>query len=128
MTEEEIPAKTILVVEDDERIGVFLAEAISQETAYHPLLVSDGFEALRVTRDIRPSLFLLDYRLPRMDGVELYDRLHAREELETIPAIVVSANLPLHELTKRGLAGLKKPFDLDQLLETVEKTIAQSEE
>lgn len=125
MAEEEIPEKTILVVEDDELIGVFLAEAISQETAYHPLLVSDGFEALKVTHDFIPSLFLLDYRLPKMNGVELYDRLHAREELETVPAIVVSANLPLHELTKRGLLGLKKPFDLDQLLEMVERTITQ---
>ena len=124
MTEEEIPAKTILVVEDDELIGVFLSEAISQETAYHPLLVSDGFEALRVMHDIKPSLFLLDYRLPKMNGVELYDQLHAREGLETVPAIVLSANLPLHELTKRGLVGLKKPFDLDQLLQAIEKTIA----
>ena len=124
MTEEEIPAKTILVVEDDELIGTFLAEAISQETAYHPLLVSDGFEALRVTHDIKPSLFLLDYRLPKMSGVELYDQLHAREGLETVPAIILSANLPLQELTKRGLEGLKKPFDLDQLLQEIEKTIA----
>ncbi len=124
MTEEGIPAKTILVVEDDELIGVFLSEAISQETAYHSLLVSDGFEALRVMHDIKPSLVLLDYRLPKMNGVELYDQLHAREGLETVPAIVLSANLPLHELTKRGLVGLKKPFDLDQLLRTIEKTIA----
>ena len=123
MTEEEIPAKTILVVEDDEFISIFLAEAISQETAYHPLLVSDGFEALKVTHDIKPSLFLLDYRLPKMNGVELYDQLHAREELETVPAIILSANLPLHELTKRGLVGLKKPFDLDHLLQEIEKTI-----
>jgi DNA-binding response OmpR family regulator len=124
MTEEEIPAKTILVVEDDELIGAFLAEAITQETAYHPLLVSDGFEALKVTYDIKPSLFLLDYRLPKMNGVELYDRLHAREGLETVPVIIISANLPLHELTKLGLVGLKKPFDLDQLLQAIEKAMA----
>lgn len=124
MTEEGIPAKTILVVEDDELIGTFLAEAISQETAYHPLLVSDGFEALRVTHDIKPSLFLLDYRLPKMSGIELYDQLHAREGFETVPTIILSANLPLEELTKRGLMGLKKPFDLDQLLQAIEKTIA----
>ena len=124
MTEEEIPAKTILVVEDDELIGAFLAEAISQETAYHPLLASDGFEALRVTHDIKPSLFLLDYHLPKMNGVELYDQLHAKEGLETVPTIILSANLPLEELTKRGLVGLKKPFDLDQLLQVIDKTIA----
>jgi DNA-binding response OmpR family regulator len=123
MTEEETPAKTILVVEDDELIGAFLAEAISQETPYHPLLVSDGFEALRVTHDIRPSMFLLDYHLPRMNGIELYDELHAREGLETVPAILVSANLPLSELTKRGIPGIKKPFDLDQLLQEIEKII-----
>ena len=124
MTEEETPAKTILVVEDDELIGTFLTEAISQETPYHALLVSDGFEALKVTHHIKPSLFLLDYRLPKMNGLELYDQLHAKEGLETVPAILISANLPLRELTKRSIPSLKKPFDLDQLLQTIEKTIA----
>jgi DNA-binding response OmpR family regulator len=124
MAEEETPAKTILVVEDDELIGTFLAEAISQETPYHPLLVSEGLEALRATNDIKPSLFLLDYRLPKMNGLELYDHLHAKEGLETVPAILISANLPLRELTKRDILGIKKPFDLDQLLAAIEKTIA----
>jgi CheY-like chemotaxis protein len=123
MTEEGTPAKTILVVEDDELIGAFLAEAISQETPYRPLLVSDGFEALKVTRDIRPSMFLLDYHLPRMNGIELYDQLHAKEGLENVPAILISANLPLSELTKRAIPGIKKPFDLDQLLQAIEKII-----
>lgn len=123
MTEEETPAKTILVVEDDELIGAFLAEAISQETPYHPLLVSNGFEALKVTHDIRPSMFLLDYHLPKMNGIELYDRLHASEGLETVPAILISANLPRSELTKRDVLGIKKPFDLDHLLQAIEKII-----
>ena len=65
--------KTILIVEDDAFIGEFLERAISEETPYKPLVVSDGFEALKVTYDLKPNLFLLDYQLPRMDGIELYD-------------------------------------------------------
>ena len=86
--------KTILVVEDDRDIGEFLDLALTQETPYHALLVADGFQALRVVREIKPDLLILDYHLPNMDGIELYDHLHATKGLEDTPAILLSANLP----------------------------------
>src|SRR5205807_685509 len=66
-TTEEAPAtNAILVVEDDRDIGVFLVEAITQETPYQALLVADGFQALNLVREITPVLVLLDYHLPGM--------------------------------------------------------------
>ena len=44
--------------------------------------------------------FLLDYHLSSMNGIEPYDRLHATEGLETIPAIIMSASLPQELLDK----------------------------
>jgi DNA-binding response OmpR family regulator len=112
--------KTILIVEDDALIGEFLERAISEETAYKPLIVSDGFEALKVTYDLKPKLFLLDYQLPRMDGFELYDQLHAMEGFQDIPAIIISANLPSRELEKRSLVALRKPLELSELLKQIQ--------
>ena len=71
--------KTILVVEDDVGIGSFLTQAISQETPHQAMLVTDGFQALNAIRSIKPGLFILDYQLPRMNGIELYDKLHATQ-------------------------------------------------
>ena len=115
--------KTILVVEDDVGIGSFLAQAISQETHHQALLVTDGFQALKTVMDIKPSLFILDYQLPRMNGIELYDKLHVIEGLEVVPAILISARLPKQEIDKRHIVGMSKPLELDEFLHTIEELL-----
>ncbi len=114
----------ILVVEDDDSIGTFLVQALSQETPYGAMLVPDGFQALKVIRDIKPCLFITDYRLPRMNGLELCDLLKAEQEWVDIPTIIMSAYLPEQEVRKRKLVSLNKPFELDDLLDTVERLLA----
>lgn len=116
--------KTILLVEDDANIGEVLMQAITQETSYLVILVSDGYEALKVVEGIKPSLFLLDYQLPRMNGIELYDQLHAIEALAHVPAIMMSARLPHQDLKKRAILGMNKPIDLDDFLLTIEQLLA----
>ncbi len=113
----------ILVAEDDEEIGHLLLLAIEQETPYTPLLVLTGHDALRVVHDHRPVLFLFDYHLPSMTGLQLYDQVHALPGFETIPAIIMSASLPHAELKQRGIFGLDKPFDLDVLFHLIEQTV-----
>lgn len=111
--------KTILVVEDDKSIGIFFVEAIKQETPHQALLASDSFQALKIVQDLKPDLLLLDYSLPRMNGLELYDKLHAMKELEHVPALLISANPPLHEVKKRKIRCMKKPVELDELLAAI---------
>ena len=115
--------KTILIVEDDDNIGTFLVEALSQETPYRAMLVTNGFQALEAASNIKPSLCITDYRLPIMDGLELYDRLHSTEGLKNTPVIIMSAYLPEQEIKKRHLVSLSKPFELDDLLNTVQKLL-----
>ncbi len=117
-------AKITLIVEDDTSIGEVLVYAISQATPYTALTVTDGFEALEIIKGVKPDLFILDYQLPRMTGIELYDRLHCLQGLENIPTIIMSANLPESAIRQRHLIGIKKPFELDELLDTIEKLIA----
>jgi len=114
------PVKTIHVVEDDTDIGMLIDAVISAETSYQTLWVTDGLQALKVVQDTKPDMFLLDYFLPLMDGIELYDRLHALKELETIPTVMMSARLPTKEIEKRKILGLKTPFELQELLDMIE--------
>jgi len=121
--EKDASVKTVLVVEDDTGIGTFLVQAILQETHHQALLVTDGFQAIKTVSNIKPSLFILDYQLPRMNGLELYDHLHATKGLEHIPALIISARLPRHEIEKRKLASMSKPLELDDFLQTIEKLL-----
>ena len=120
----DIHKPTILVIEDDDSIGAFLVEALAQETQYKALLVTDGFQALQIVDKVQPCLFITDYRLPLMNGLELYDLLKAKQTLKDTPAILMSAQLPEQEVQKRNMVGLNKPFELDDLLDTVERLLA----
>ena len=118
--------KTILVVEDDPYISSFLFEAIAHETPYQPIVASDSNAALNLVRHLEPSLLVLDYGLPGMNGIELYDRLHTNQELATIPAILITANrqLPQKQIQQRHLTVFKKPLELEPFLETIETLLA----
>ncbi len=112
--------KTILVVEDDADIGSFLIQAISQETTHQAMLVTDGFQALKAIANIQPSLLILDYQLPSMNGIELYDRIQETNVHENLPTILISARLPKQEIAKRKIIGMAKPLELDEFLQTIE--------
>ena len=122
--QEQRQTRTILIVEDDEAIGDFLMETIAQETPYKFVLATHSEQALQLAREIKPILFILNYHVPGMNGIQLYDRLHAIQELEHVPAIMVSAVLPEQEVNQRNMVGITKPFDLSLLLDTIEQLLA----
>lgn len=120
----DIDRPVILVIEDDDSIGTFLVEALSQETPYKAILVTDGLQALQIAHSIKPSLVITDYRLPNLNGIELYDMFQSLHPLKNTPTILMSAQLPTQEVRKRNLIALNKPFELDDLLTTVERLLA----
>jgi CheY-like chemotaxis protein len=77
---------------------------------------------------VKPQLFLLEYSLPDMNGIILYDRLHARKELEAVPALIIGASLKEGEdaLKRRGLLVVENSFDLDEFLSPIESVFAPS--
>jgi CheY-like chemotaxis protein len=118
--ENELPTiKSILIVEDDVDIGNLLLQAIELETSYHAVLATDAFEALKIINTMHPDLFVLDYHLPRMNGLELYDSLRTIEALKDSAALFISADIPEKELEARHVSFLRKPFDLDDFVQTI---------
>ena len=119
--------KTVFIVEDDEAIGDLLVQAIEQETSYHAVLASDGFQALKMLRTVKPDLILLDYSLPGMNGLELYDTIHTVKALKHLPVLIVSAETARiqKEIKARQLLQLQKPFDLANLLQAIERLFSQ---
>lgn len=114
----------ILIVEDDVYIRSFLALALSIETAYPIRLVADAHEALQVIQESQLHLFILDYHLPFMDGITLYDTIHMMKGREAIPTIMLSGDLPEQEIARREIIGMRKPVDLDDLLATIHKLLS----
>ena len=89
----QVPVKTILIVEDDPSIGEMFMQTLVEEHIYNPVLVTSGIQALEVVKDTIPDLLLLDYHLPQMNGLELYDYLHALPQFSSVPAILITAGV-----------------------------------
>lgn len=121
--DESVAKKSILIVEDDTDIGEFIVHAFQQETPYHAFLAEDAFKALDVIKESKPGMFLLDYQLPGMDGLELYNLLHTTEGLEDTPVLFMSANFSEKELDRLRLPYIEKPFELDDLLKEVDNIL-----
>jgi len=113
--------KMILVVEDDEAIGSVIQQILLLETPYSVVLASDGPQALNMVQQVTPQLFVMDYQLPSMSGLELAHRLLAQPDLGTTPVILMSAYTPEMITQPHPFDFLKKPFELDELLHLVRK-------
>ena len=85
-------AKSILIVEDDAGIRDTLGEVFQEETIHQVLLAEDGETALDILQTARPKLFLLDYKLPGMNGLELFDCIRRIKGYEQTPVVLMSAS------------------------------------
>ena len=119
------PIKTILLVEDDTTIAELLVQMISQETHYQVFSVPDAPQALHLVNNIKPELLILDYWLPGIQGIELYDRLHNTHGLEQVPAIMLSVHAPIREINQRHIMYMRKPFDMYKLLEAIDNMLKE---
>lgn len=127
-TQEENPSlKTILVVEDDADIGEFMVEVIQQETPYQALAATDGFHALKLLNSITPQAFVIDYLMPMMNGLELYERLLHMEEIKHVPVLFTSANPPVKEFQRRHLPYIEKPFEIEHFLEALREVLRKDD-
>jgi len=111
--------RTVLIVDDDRDVGDILQKIILDQTDYKVVWIAESDLALDAAWYLRPSLLLLDYMLPSIDGLDLYDRLQGIEGMRGVPTVLISASetLPFEELRARGIYLLKKPFELGDLLD-----------
>jgi hypothetical protein len=65
---------------------------------------------------------------PDTNGIILYDRLHARKELEAVLALIIGDSLKEGEVAikQRGLLAMEQPFDQDKFLSAIESLFASS--
>lgn len=106
-------SRTVLVVDDDAEIRETLMALLEQE-GYVVVGAANGEEALAALRRVHPSLMLLDLMMPVMSGWEVLEELQETGELAETPIIVVSAMC-----APGARACLRKPVDLDELLQAV---------
>jgi CheY-like chemotaxis protein len=110
----------VLVVEDEGGVRDAILDILTTE-GYRVAAAQDGRDALDMLRaGMRPSLILLDLRMPNLSGRDFLMALQQRPDL-TAPIVVVSAHHdpPGHLADQRIDGYLRKPFSVDELMSVV---------
>jgi len=123
-SEEAQESKTILIVEDNE-LNMQLFNDLLEANGYQTLQSRNGLDALKIARESKPDLILMDIQLPGMSGLEVTKLIKEDENLKTIPIIAVTAFAMKGDEEKIRQAGcenyLAKPISISGLLEIIAK-------
>ena len=82
-------AKKVLVVDDDPDVRLF-SVTVLEENGYTPLEAANGEEGLKMIKQERPALIILDVLMPRQSGIRLYRELKTDKSFKDIPIIILS--------------------------------------
>jgi CheY-like chemotaxis protein len=114
-----VSAERILIVDDDDSIRQIVRLCLMDE-GYEVREAANGQAALDALDEFRPSLILLDLRMPVMDGWEFARRYEGLPGPHApIVAFVAALNAEQECATLSAAGILTKPFDLDDLLQAV---------
>jgi CheY-like chemotaxis protein len=115
----------VLVVDDNALILDLLMKALSPHC--EASAAADGADALLKIVDDPPDLILCDYRMPGLDGRQLYDKLRARQQTRQIPFIFLASRSDMEEKLRPMVEGVEefvvKPFFIKDLVRRTKKVI-----
>lgn len=114
--------ETILVIEDEPDIRDLVAR-LCQLEGYRVLQAEDGETGLRLAKEERVDLVLLDLRLPKIDGWTVLKELKSNLELSSIPVVIFTASAAVSQRNRALAEGavdyLVKPVSAATLKEAI---------
>lgn len=121
-------ARQILVADDDPAIVRLLEENL-KELGHTVLCAYDGQMAVRLAREHRPHLVILDVNMPMTNGLKAFEYLRSTEDTARIPVIFITGELSKNVYPQivgaSRVAHVKKPFDLENLNSLVTQFLSQ---
>ena len=122
--------QTILVV-DDEQDLLDLIEYNLKKEGFDVITAEDGKEGIEVARERNPDLMLLDIMMPKMDGMEVVERMRADKSLKHIPIIFLTARgdekTEVKGLDKGGDDYITKPISTTKLISRIKAVLRRFE-
>jgi CheY-like chemotaxis protein len=122
----------IMVVNDSLEFLQLMKDLLTEE-GHQVSIIEGGTGTREAAKREQPDLIVVDIRMPDMDGFEVLNLLQLDPETARIPVLVCTAavsDVKSQEpvLRDRGIPVLFKPFDLEDLLNTIHRTLGQTAE
>jgi CheY-like chemotaxis protein len=119
----------ILIVEDNEKNRKLVRDVL-QFKGYQILESETAEEGIRLAREQKPALVLMDFHLPGMNGIEAFKVLRADPQTSSIPIVAVTASAMTEDRQKiiaAGFDGLQtKPINVKEFLEAVAQILKKA--
>jgi CheY-like chemotaxis protein len=119
----------VLIVEDNEKNRKLVRDVL-KVNGYEIIETDTGEESIRLARERKPALILMDFHLPGIDGIEALRRLRGDPATSAIPVIAVTASAMREDRQKimgAGFDGLQtKPIHVKDFVRAVGEAIAHS--
>jgi CheY-like chemotaxis protein len=117
----------VFTIEDNPSISMIIDLALTNK-GHNVIVFNDSRKAFQnLEEGIKPDLILVDLKMPGMNGKELVEKLRANPQFEFIPVTIITGSIPSEEtLPPKGSyqALMQKPFDLQDLIDTVDSLVA----
>jgi len=117
---------TVLIVEDNDK-NMKLARDVLQAKGYQTLEAVTGEEGVKLAREKKPDLVLMDIQLPGINGIEAFRQIRAHENTRGIPVVALTASVTPTDRSAIAAAGfdafLGKPINLKEFLDTVKRLV-----
>jgi len=122
--------KKILIIDDYEPLLDEIVEFLNIE-GYEAISAKNGAEGIQMAQDFLPDLIICDINMPKIDGYQVYKLLQTIPETINIPFIFLTAKVQAEDFKKGLKLGvddyITKPFEIDDILNSIEKTIKKYE-
>ena len=119
----------ILLVDDDQDV-VRGARIRLRASGYDVIEANDGLEGVTTAVREQPDAILLDVRMPKMNGLDALDELHAREATKDIPVVMLSASVVDQQraLDAGAQFFIRKPYQGDFLVAALQSALEDTAE
>ncbi len=115
---------TKIMVIDDSKTIRRTAETLLKNEGFEVIVATDGFEALSMIADHRPSLIFLDIMMPRLDGYQTCALIKHHKVFRHTPVVMLSSKDGLFDRARGRVVGsdhyITKPFTREELLAAIE--------
>ena len=125
-------AKQTILVVDDEKDLLDLIEYNLKKEGFAVLKAENGEEGIKIAKDHKPDLVLMDIMMPKMDGMEAVEQMRADEDLKSIPIIFLTARsdekTEVEGLDKGGDDYITKPISTTKLISRIKAVLRRFDE
>ena len=120
--------KKILIIDDEENFCKLVKKNLEQTGEFEVYIATNGEDGIRLAKEIKPDLILLDVVMPEMDGADVISLIRNDKDIKDIPVVFLTAIVREEEAISqasftRGYSLLAKTVTLRELIMCIKKNV-----